>query len=120
MFANHRLTQLYHNHYTQCIIMSPGVSYCFLDACRKRLSRQKESRNLSNNVKRTNSSYIPPNVRTLSVRIDNHTTEGVASTRSHYLLLQKNSLQNVEDHKTFSPTSSMVFVNKEVSADDNF
>ena len=71
------------------------------------------------NLERINSSYIPPstNVRSVSVRIGHRrATHGVAATRSHFLIQQKNNNITHEEElmsPVFSPTSSTVFFNAE-------
>ena len=91
---------------------------CYLFWCKKKVPRWKESVNLDAvTVDQRSSSFenmpVPPNVRTVSVRINKHTAEGVASTTSRYLCHEKNSGNIEEGHAEptsleFSPANSAV------------
>ncbi len=80
------------------------------------------------NLERINSGYVPPNpnVLTVSVRVGKRReTHGVAATRSHFLMREKNNDHSVFTEPmspVFSPTStsSTVFSNSQgLSASDS-
>ena len=88
------------------------------------MSRQKESVNLDAvTTEQRNNSFqnlpVPQNVRTMSIRINKHTAEGVASTTTRFLCHEKNSGSIQKDHAeptapVFSPANSTVVNGNEV------
>ncbi|XP_064382704.1 uncharacterized protein LOC135331461 [Halichondria panicea] len=94
------------------------IGVVLINYLRTRIMWPQKSVDLTN-LERINSSYISPstNVRSVSVRIGHRrATHGVAATRSHFLIQQKNNSITHEEElmsPVFSPTSSTVFFNAE-------
>ena len=127
--TNIKLELLPHENYT-CYIQSAWFFLhvsCCLSWCRKKVSRQKESVNLDAvTTEQRNSSFqnmpVPQNVRTMSIRINKHTAEGVASTTTRFLCHEKNSGSVQKDHAeptapVCSPANSTVVNDNEVKVD---